>query len=122
MVGEWGFFKYRDHCLLAGLSRSIKNFDVVLLQPKNGTEAYKLCYEILIKAVEKNLKFSKTKFYIVFSGLLLTCTSGGTVGIKPDPKHTDKLLSFQTPFCKEDIQSLVGMLGTLMLWIPNLSL
>ena len=80
----------------------------------------------IVKAIEKNWKFSKTKFHIfpqvVFSGLLLTCTPGGTVSIKHDPRWNYRLLSFPTLSCEEDIQSLLRVLGTLQLWLPNISL
>ena len=59
---------------------------------------------------------------MVFSGILLSCTPLGSVSIKPDPRRTDRLLSFPIPSCKEDIQSLLGVLGTRQLWLPNISL
>ena len=36
-------------CLLASLSRSLKIMDDLLLQPKNGTKAYKLCARTFAK-------------------------------------------------------------------------
>ena len=35
--------------------------------------------------------------------------------------RVEKLLAMPTPFNKEDVLSLLGLLATLMLWIPNLS-
>ena len=84
--GDW--LNVETRCLSAGVSHSLKIMEDLLLQPKSGTEAYKLCAHMLLKAVEKDWKFPKDKFHVspqvVISGLLLTCTPMGIVSIKPD--------------------------------------
>ena len=46
----------------------------------------------------------------------------GNVNIKPDQSRIDKILNLPIPNSKEDVQSLLGLLGTLTLWFPKLSL
>ena len=58
---KWGLFKHGDTTLLAGLNRALHIFDDVLLQPKNRTQAYELCTEVLVVAISKNPKFSLKK-------------------------------------------------------------
>ena len=48
------YLNIKNNCLLAGLDRSIKIFDNVLLQPKSRSEAHALFAEVLTKAISKN--------------------------------------------------------------------
>ena len=58
---------------------------------------------------------------VTFSGLLVTAQPNEDVSIQPDKRRVEKLLAMPTPSDKEDVLSLLGLLATLMLWIPNLS-
>ena len=112
--------------LLPGMDRAINIFDDLLLQPHSGTEAYQLGAKILCQAIQRNLKFSKTKFQVspevVFCGLQLSTQSNGKVSIQPDKSRIERILDLPCPTSKEEVQSLLGLLGTLMLWFPNLSI
>ena len=120
------YLNIETRCLLSGLDRSIKIFDDLLLQPQSRSKACQLCAKVLSQAIAKNLKFSVSKFRVApsvtFSGLLLTAKPNGDVDIKPDRKRIEKLLDMPIPRCKEDALSLLGLLGTLMLWLPSLLL
>ena len=73
---SWDFWNVETRCLLAGVLGSIKIFNDRLLQPKNASEAYQMCANVLVQAIKKNWKFSSVKFHVcprvTFSGLLLT--------------------------------------------------
>ena len=72
------------------------------------------------------MKFSLSKFQIApcltFCGLKLQTNPDGNVDIKPDQSRIDKILNLPIPQNKEGVQSLLGLLGTLTLWFPKLSL
>ena len=97
-----------------------------MLQPQSASEAYKVTAQVLIQAIGKNLKFSLSKFQIApcltICGLKLQTNPDGNVDIKPDQSRIDKILNLPIPNSKEDVQSLLGLLGTLTLWFPKLSI
>ena len=115
-----------SRALLSGMDRSINIFDDLLLQPQSGSEAYKLGSQVLCQAISKNLKFSRSKFHVsprvTFCGLQLTAKSNGEVDIEPDRGRVERILDLPNPTSKEEVQSLLGLLGTLMLRFPNLSI
>ena len=125
-TGSGGYLPIPTRCLLSGMARSINIFDDLLLQPKSSSEPYKLGSQVLSQAISNNLKFSLSKFHVTpsvtFWGFQLTAKPNGDVDIKPDRKRVERLLDMPTPKCKEEAQSLLGLLGTLMLWFPNLSI
>ena len=53
---------------------------------------------------------------------ILTANPNGDVDIEPDRKSFERHLDLPIPKCKEEAQSPLGLLGTLMLWFPNLSI
>ena len=81
--------------------------------------------KVMISAIKDNFKFSIEKFHIgpstIFAGLSLVTSASGKVTIKPDPNRVRQLLSLPSPRCKQDVLTLIGMLGTLRKWTPNLS-
>ena len=125
-TGSGDYLHITTRCLLAGLDRSINIFDDLLLQPESGSEAYRMAAQVLIQAIGKNLKFSLSKFQIspclTFCGLKLTANPDGNVNIEPDQSRVEKILNLPIPDSKEDVQSLLGLLGTLTLWFPKLSI
>ena len=111
--------------LLAGIQRSIKLIDDGCLQPRTAQETYDMTAEVMAKAIKDNFKFSIEKFHIgpsaTFAGLSLVTSASGNVTIKPDPERVKQLLALPSPQCKQEVLTLIGMLGTLKKWIPNLS-
>ena len=59
---------------------------------------------------------------MVFCGLQLSTQSNGEVSIQPNKSRVERILNLPCPTSKEEVQSLLGLLGTLMLWFPNLSI
>ena len=75
-TGSGDYLHITTRALLSGMDRAINIFDDLPLQPHSGTEAYQLGAKILCQAIQRNLKFSKTKFQVspkvVFCGLPLS--------------------------------------------------
>ena len=82
--------------------------------------------QVLIQAIGKNVKFSLSKFQIApcltFCGLKLKTNRDENVDIKRDQSRVEKILNLPIPNSKEEVQSLLGLLGTLTLWFPKLSI
>ena len=53
---------------------------------------------------------------------MLTANPDGNVNIEPDQSRVEKILNLPILDSKEDVQSLLGLLGTLTLWFPKLSI
>ena len=107
-TGSGDYLHITTRALLTGMDRAINIFDDLLLQPHSGTEAYQLGAKILCQAIQKNLKFSKTKFQVspkvVFCGLQLSTQSNGEVSIHPHKSRVDRILNLPWPSSKEDVQ------------------
>ena len=93
--------------------------------PKTAYEAYFMAAKVLLAAISKNFGFSPEKFImspsVIFAGLALETFPNGEVSILPDPKRVENLLTLPTPGTKEDVLSILGLLATLVKWIPSLS-
>ena len=106
--------------LLAGVDRGSKIIDDLLLMPKTLNDAYKDGASVLQEAIKKNFKFSPGKFIIspqiTFSGLYLTSSPSGSVGIYPDFTRVKDFIQLKTPNSKEELRSLMGLLATFHKW------
>ena len=75
----------RTRELLAGVDRSSKIIDDLLLMPQSLTDAYRDGALVLQSAIRKNFKFSAEKFVVspqvTFSGLFLSSSPSGAVAI-----------------------------------------
>ena len=125
-TGSGNYLHITTRCLLAGLDRSVNIFDDLLLQPQSASEAYRVAAQVLIQAIGKKLKFSLLKFQIApcltFCGSKLKTNLDGNIDIKPDQSRVEKILNLPIPNSKEEVQTLLGLLGTLNLWFPKLSI
>ena len=125
-TGSRDYLHITTRALLSDMDRAINIFNEFLLQPHSGTEAYKLGSQILCQAIQKYLKFSHTKLpvslKVVYCGLQLSTQSNGEVSIQPDRSRIERILDIPCPSSKEEVQSLLGLLGTLMLGFPSLSI
>ena len=109
------YLHIETRCQPSRIYRSIKIFNDLLLQPKSGSEAYKLCSQVLSQAIGKNLKFSISNFRVTptvtFSSLMLTAKPNDDVDIKPYRRRIKNILDMPTPKIKEDTLSLRGSWG-----------
>ena len=125
-TGSGDYLHITNRALLSGMDRAINILEDLLLQHYSGTKACKLGSQILCQAIQKNLKFSPTKFQVsskvVLCGLQLSTHSKGEVSMEPDRAWIERILDLPNQTSKEEVQSLSGLLGTLMLWFPNLSI
>ena len=118
-IGSGDYLHITTRALLSGMDRAINIFDDLLLQPHSGSEAYKLASHILCQSIKKNLKYSHTKFHVspkvVFCGLQLSTQSNGEDSIQHDRSRVERILDLPCPTSKEEVQSLLGLLGTLII-------
>ena len=112
------FCRYSDE-ILAGTSAS-KGIDDILLQAPTLQALLPLLREVLDKAKEGGLTFSKKKVdfgkEVEFCGYLVT-----TEGIKPSPRKIDSIKSFSPPTDESSLRSFLGLCQQFSHYHPDLS-
>ena len=80
---------------------------------------------LLHNAIRTNWKFSIEKGQcgtsISFCGLELSADANLQVTVLPSNNTIKELINFDSPRTKRQLQSLLGVLNTLVKWIPGLS-
>ena len=112
------FCRYSDE-ILTGTS-AIKGVDDILLQAPSLPALLPLLKEVLDKAKEGGLTFSKKKVdfgeEVEFCGYLVT-----TDGVKPSPRKIDCIKSFSPPSDESTLRSFLGLVQQFSHYHPDLS-
>ena len=112
------FCRYSDE-ILTGTS-AIKGVDDILIQAPTLTELLPLLKEVLDKAKEGGLTFSKKKVNfgseVDFCGYLVT-----TEGIKPTPRKIESIKAFSPPTDESSLRSFLGLVQQFSHYHPDLS-
>ena len=73
------------------------------------------------RAREHNLVFNFSKTKILEPGIGFFGNLYGREGVRPDPKKVQAIMDIKSPPCVQELQSFVGMVTYLALYISNLS-